>query len=607
MLSFFSNLKVKVKIYLLILIGIISLAVVVIPTINELNSTIDRVEKANEINKINRRFADMRIQEKNYAIRHDETSIKNHEKLYLETVDILNLLEKRFKNPENLKSLAQIKEKLESYKINFQKFVDSEKNRSKTYVATPEEEVMINNAREVDTVVDSFRKSQDKQAQDDISTLKTTLITISIIALLVLILFGTTLVNSIIHALEAVQNGLRSFFSFLNKESNKVEKIQLDTTDEFGEMAKFINKNIELTEKTINDDNALIEEAKVVMQRVNNGWYSQYIEKSTPNKALDEFKNNVNDMIKNTKNRFLEVDEILEEYATYNYTKTLQMKPNDEKGGVFERLVVGINSLQKAVTNMLMESQTNGKYLENASITLKQNVNTLSSSANEAAASLEETAAALEEITATVVSNSNNISDMDRYSKEVTKSATQGQNLAKNTSNAMDELSNEINLINEAISVIDQIAFQTNILSLNAAVEAATAGEAGKGFAVVAQEVRNLANRSAEAAKEIKEIVESTTRKANDGKNITSNMILGYDELLENINKTIDMINEITMSSKEQEAGITQINDAVTQLDQQTQQNAAIANETQDIALKTDSIARNIIEDLKDKVFVGKI
>ncbi len=607
MLSFFSNLKVKVKIYLLILIGIISLAVVVIPTINELNSTIDRVEKANEVNKINRRFADMRIQEKNYAIRHDETSIKNHEKLYLETVDILNLLEKRFKNPENLKSLAQIKEKLESYKINFQKFVDSEKNRSKTYVATPEEEVMINNAREVDTVVDSFRKSQDKQAQDDISTLKTTLITISIIALLVLILFGTTLVNSIIHALEAVQNGLRSFFSFLNKETNKVEKIQLDTTDEFGEMAKFINKNIELTEKTINDDNALIEEAKVVMQRVNNGWYSQYIEKSTPNKALDEFKNNVNDMIKNTKNRFLEVDEILEEYATYNYTKTLQMKPNDEKGGVFERLVVGINSLQKAVTNMLMESQTNGKYLENASITLKQNVNTLSSSANEAAASLEETAAALEEITATVVSNSNNISDMDRYSKEVTKSATQGQNLAKNTSNAMDELSNEINLINEAISVIDQIAFQTNILSLNAAVEAATAGEAGKGFAVVAQEVRNLANRSAEAAKEIKEIVESTTRKANDGKNITSNMILGYDELLENINKTIDMINEITMSSKEQEAGITQINDAVTQLDQQTQQNAAIANETQDIALKTDSIARNIIEDLKDKVFVGKI
>src|SRR5574344_1056279 len=607
MLSFFSNLKVKIKIYLLILIGIISLAVVVIPTINELNSTINRVEKANEVNKINRRFADMRIKEKNYAIRHDETSIKNHEKLYLETVDILNLLEKRFKNPENLKSLAQIKEKLESYKVNFQKFVDSEKNRSKTYVATPEEEVIINNAREVDTIVDLFRKNQDQQANEDINNLKTTLITISIIALLVLILFGTTIVNSIINALEAVQSGLRSFFSFLNKETNKVDKIQLDTTDEFGEMAKFINKNIELTEKTINDDNALIDEAKVVMQRVSNGWYSQYIEKTTPNKALDEFKNNVNDMIKNTKNRFLEVGEILEEYATYDYTKTLQMKPNDEKGGVFERLVVGINSLQKAVTNMLMDSQTNGKYLENASITLKQNVNTLSSSANEAAASLEETAAALEEITATVVSNSQNISDMVRYSKEVTKSATQGQNLAKNTSNAMDELSNEINLINEAISVIDQIAFQTNILSLNAAVEAATAGEAGKGFAVVAQEVRNLATRSAEAAKEIKEIVESTTRKANDGKNITSNMILGYDELLENINKTIDMINEITMSSKEQEAGITQINDAVTQLDQQTQQNAAIATETQDIALKTDSIARNIIEDLRDKVFVGKI
>src|SRR5574344_3014888 len=163
MLSFFSNLKVQIKIYLLILIGIISLAVVVIPTINELNSTIDRVEKANEVNKINRRFADMRIQEKNYAIRHDETSIKNHEKLYLETVEILNEMEKRFKNPENLKSLAQIKEKLESYKVNFQKFVNSEKNRNKTYIATEDEEKMINDARDVNSIVDICRKNQDQQ------------------------------------------------------------------------------------------------------------------------------------------------------------------------------------------------------------------------------------------------------------------------------------------------------------------------------------------------------------------------------------------------------------------------------------------------------------
>ena len=109
------------------------------------------------------------------------------------------------------------------------------------------------------------------------------------------------------------------------------------------------------------------------------------------------------------------------------------------------------------------------------------------------------------------------------------------------------------------LGVIDQIAFQTNILSLNAAVEAATAGEAGKGFAVVAQEVRNLASRSAEAANEIKALVGTATQKANDGKKISDEMIKGYEELNENITQTISLINDVEAASKEQQTGIEQI------------------------------------------------
>ncbi|GAB1464965.1 hypothetical protein MASR2M54_04650 [Aliarcobacter cryaerophilus] len=342
------------------------------------------------------------------------------------------------------------------------------------------------------------------------------------------------------------------------------------------------------------------------MMRVRNGWYSQTIDKSTPNASLEEFKNELNEMIIHTKDRFQHINEVLASYSVYDYRPILKLGDEDEEGGVLEKMINGINALQVAIVSMLKDSLKNGIKLENSSKALIDNVHTLNQSSNEAAASLEETAAALEEITSTVTSNSNNVIQMSGYSNEVSNSAKKGQEMARNTAVAMDEITNQVTNINEAIAVIDQIAFQTNILSLNAAVEAATAGEAGKGFAVVAQEVRNLATRSAEAAKEIKNIVEMATSKAQEGKNISDLMIKDYEELLTNIEKSSQMINEISNASKEQQAGISQINDTVTMLDQKTQQNAIIASKTQDIANETDNISKHIVEDVLEKKFLGK-
>jgi methyl-accepting chemotaxis protein len=341
------------------------------------------------------------------------------------------------------------------------------------------------------------------------------------------------------------------------------------------------------------------------MNKVKHGWYSEQIKGNTSNRSLEEFKKDVNEMINATKNHFINMNIVLEEFTKYNYINKLQLE-NIEKGGVFEILINDINKLRDAITAMLVENKQTGLNLGDSSNSLLENVNVLSINSNEAAAALEQTAAALEEITSNIINNTQSIVKMASFAAEVTKSSSTGEALAKQTTVAMDEINNEVNSITEAISVIDQIAFQTNILSLNAAVEAATAGEAGKGFAVVAGEVRNLASRSAEAANEIKILVENATSKANNGKDIADKMIHGYEDLNENISKTIDLISDIEVSSKEQQHGIEQINDAINSLDRQTQKNAAIASKTKDIALNTNKMAEDVVKNTDKKEFEGK-
>jgi methyl-accepting chemotaxis protein len=310
-------------------------------------------------------------------------------------------------------------------------------------------------------------------------------------------------------------------------------------------------------------------------------------------------------MIKATKQNFIAMNNILEEYVKLDYRKELKLE-NVEKGGVFNILIDDINELRNTITTMLIENKQNGLTLDSSSDILLINVDKLNTNSNEAAAALEETAAALEEITSNISSNTNTVIDMATYGNDVKNSVSTGQNLANKTTIAMDDINIEVTAISDAISVIDQIAFQTNILSLNAAVEAATAGEAGKGFAVVAQEVRNLASRSAEAANEIKTLVENATIKANNGKSIADKMIDGYTHLNESISKTIDMISDVEMASKEQLAGIEQINDAVALLDQQTQQIAMVASQTYDVANETDAIAKLVVSSADEKKFNGK-
>ncbi|WP_141051374.1 HAMP domain-containing methyl-accepting chemotaxis protein [Aliarcobacter cryaerophilus] len=443
----------------------------------------------------------------------------------------------------------------------------------------------------------------NNQANEDYdSTVIQTIITI-VFAFVLLIFISFLIISDMTNKITNFKNGLLGFFAYLNRESINSELLEDKSKDEFGEMAKVVNQNILRTQKGIEEDRKLINETIAVLGEFEQGDLCQRLNLDVENPALAELKRVINNMGTVLETNIDNILKVLEQYSNYNYLNKIDQKSLKEH---LLKLANGVNTLGDSITNMLVQNKSNGLTLEQSSSLLLANVDKLNLSSNEAAASLEETAAALEEITSNIRNNTENIAKMAKYSNEITKASSDGEKLANKTTLAMDEINTQVNLVNDAISVIDQISFQTNILSLNAAVEAVTAGEAGKGFAVVAQEVRNLASRSAEAAKEIKSIVEEATKKANEGKDIANEMIQGYKSLNDSINSTINLISDVEMSSKEQLSGIEQINDAVNQLDQQTQQNAAISTQTNDIAITSDKIAKLIVEDANKKEFHGK-
>ena len=379
-------------------------------------------------------------------------------------------------------------------------------------------------------------------------------------------------------------------------------EVNIDKTEEIGKLALSFNDMLDQVEIFTRDlDNSLdmISKGKSYRRMYIAGLKGDFVKYANNiNIALDRIAT------AQSKDAFIQdMLEVVEEYKNNNYTRSIDTTGmQDDIVG----LANGINMLGENLTQMSLDNLHNGLALQTGANKLANNIDIINNAAQEQSVSLEETSSALNKITTTIQTSNSNTSQMSKYAQEVTQSSSKGKDLANQTAISMDNINIEVNSISDAIGVIDQISFQTNILSLNAAVEAATAGEAGKGFAVVAQEVRNLASRSADAANDIKALVEKATTRANEGKKIADDMIGGYSILNDSIKQTISLISSVATASKEQESGILKINDAIKILDQKTQKSLEIASETNIIAIQSNAIAHTIVQDAKSKEINGK-
>ncbi|MGZ5008287.1 MAG: methyl-accepting chemotaxis protein [Methylobacter sp.] len=299
---------------------------------------------------------------------------------------------------------------------------------------------------------------------------------------------------------------------------------------------------------------------------------------------------NLNNLMETCDVGFNDVQRVANALAQGDLTQTI----DKSYPGTFGEVIAGMNNIGENLKTMVNNIKDSTSNINTASKEIAAGNNDLSQRTEQQAASLEQTAASMEELTSTVQHNAANARHANQLAVDASNIAGKGVEAVGEVVSTMNEINESSHKISEIISVIDDIAFQTNILALNAAVEAARAGDQGRGFAVVAIEVRNLAQRAATAAGEIKDLINDSVNKVSAGSQLVTQAGQTMEEIVSSIRGVTDMMAEITAASTEQSSGIEQVNMAIAQMDDVTQQNAALVEQAAAASELLEEQARNL-------------
>ncbi|MFW1678015.1 methyl-accepting chemotaxis protein [Pontibacter sp. JAM-7] len=327
---------------------------------------------------------------------------------------------------------------------------------------------------------------------------------------------------------------------------------------------------VDVTDQLIAED-----QVENLINQASMGQLDERLDASIYTGFMNQIANGVNQMLDAVVEPMREVKRVLQALSDGDLTQKMEGNFHGEFAELNQALDSSLDNLNK----MVSEIRSAGASISTGASEIASGNTTLSQRTEEQAASLEETAASMEEMTSTVKQNADNADEARKLASEAQTLAEKGGDISTSVVRSMGDISASSTKIAEIIGVIDEIAFQTNLLALNAAVEAARAGEQGRGFAVVASEVRSLAQRSASAAKEIKELISDSVKKVEEGGAYVDESGKALSEIMAAIKNVSNIINEIASASREQATGIEQVNIAVTQMDEGTQQNAALVEE----------------------------